>query len=290
MFIVPQHLSNTPNVECLAANLNSGIYYKDLEKPVIRSEVFVSSLSLSVVLKGDKRISSFEGEEIPIDEGEIVLMPKDLYMVTDLLPVQNRFESFIFFFSQDIVDEFLASKSVRLLTNSDREMLFHLPYSQSIDLFLTNLRSLFKGVKRGKKDLLRWKLLELLQLVTIEDKSETFISYLLSNSVKKERDLQEFMNKNYDKPLSVEDYADLTGRSLSTFQREFKKMFHCPPGQWLLDKRMEKARSILEKGNTTVTDVAFEIGYENISHFIKAYKQKYNISPKQFLLQRKMSV
>ena len=92
------------------------------------------------------------------------------------------------------------------------------------------------------------------------------------------------MKQNYDKPLKVEDYAYLTGRSESTFRRDFKQYFHTTPQQWLKEQRLENALRLLQQQEMSVTQVAYEIGYENISYFIRAFKGKGGLSPKQYML------
>ena len=98
------------------------------------------------------------------------------------------------------------------------------------------------------------------------------------------------MDANFAKPLSIEDYAYLTGRSLSSFRRDFIDHYGISPKQWLIDKRLEKARDLLEKNNTTVSQIALEVGYENFSHFVKAFHKKYGIPPKQFHMKKRKEV
>lgn len=90
------------------------------------------------------------------------------------------------------------------------------------------------------------------------------------------------MEENFDKPLDIEDYAYLTGRSISTFRRDFKSKYTISPKKWLIEKRLEKASLLLKGKNDSVTSIALQVGYENTSHFIKAFQKEFNISPKQF--------
>ncbi|MEO0333599.1 MAG: AraC family transcriptional regulator, partial [Bacteroidota bacterium] len=103
--------------------------------------------------------------------------------------------------------------------------------------------------------------------------------------VKSERkatqNIRQFMEDHYDKPLSIADYAYLTGRSESTFRREFKIKFGTTPRQWIIQKRLEKANSLLQTTSKDVTQVAMDVGYENVSHFISEYKKQYGYTPKQ---------
>ena len=88
------------------------------------------------------------------------------------------------------------------------------------------------------------------------------------------------METHFDKNLTVADFAALSGRSLSSFNREFKAQFSTTPKQWLIEKKMHKAHSLLTQEHT-VTQVAFDVGYSNVSHFIKAYKSIYKQTPKE---------
>jgi AraC-like DNA-binding protein len=81
--------------------------------------------------------------------------------------------------------------------------------------------------------------------------------------------------------LSVQDFARLTGRSPSSFNRDFKRQFGTTPHQWLIDARLDRAMELIQSTQMTVTEVALEIGYDNVSHFIKAFKTKYGQTPKQ---------
>jgi len=88
------------------------------------------------------------------------------------------------------------------------------------------------------------------------------------------------MRDNYDKNLTVADFASLSGRSLSSFNRDFKRKYGKPPKQWLIENRMIKAAQLLENGSS-VTNCALDVGYSNTSHFIKSYKSMHGKTPSE---------
>lgn len=92
------------------------------------------------------------------------------------------------------------------------------------------------------------------------------------------------MKQNFEKPLKVEDYAYLTGRSVSSFRRDFKASFNLTPQKWIKQQRMDKAVQLIQQGSDNVTQLAFAVGYENISYFIQAFKTHTGSSPKQYIL------
>ncbi|MEE1944053.1 AraC family transcriptional regulator [Pedobacter sp. KR3-3] len=94
-------------------------------------------------------------------------------------------------------------------------------------------------------------------------------------------DLIGFMEKNFMFNLPLEKLGYLTGRSLSTFNRDFKKHFSTTPQKWMIDKRLELAYYHLAEKKKKAKDVYLEVGFEDLSHFSFAFKKKYGIAPTQ---------
>ncbi|WP_241775203.1 helix-turn-helix transcriptional regulator [Chryseobacterium sp. ERMR1:04] len=92
-------------------------------------------------------------------------------------------------------------------------------------------------------------------------------------------DLELFMNHNYKFNISLERFAFMTGRSLSTFKRELKAIFNTTPGKWLMNKRLQEAYFLLDKEHKKRTDIYVDLGFEDLSHFSFTFKKLYGISP-----------
>lgn len=96
-------------------------------------------------------------------------------------------------------------------------------------------------------------------------------------------DILDFLESNYMNDISMEEIANYTGRSLSTFKRDFKKCSTLSPREWLIHRRLEAAHELIRKGERKVSEICFEVGFKNLSHFSKIYKEKYGISPTGYL-------
>lgn len=94
-------------------------------------------------------------------------------------------------------------------------------------------------------------------------------------------DLINFMQRNFMFNMSLEKLGYLTGRSLSTFNRDFKRLFNTSPQKWLIDKRLELAYYHLAEKRKKPTEVYLEVGFEDLSHFSFVFKKKYGMSPNQ---------
>jgi AraC family transcriptional regulator, exoenzyme S synthesis regulatory protein ExsA len=87
---------------------------------------------------------------------------------------------------------------------------------------------------------------------------------------------------NITNSLSIEQLAVLSGRSLSSFRRDFMAIYHMPPSQWIRLKRLEKAREMLLSTTMTVTDICYTLGFEHIAHFSRLFKSHFGYAPSYF--------
>jgi AraC family transcriptional regulator, exoenzyme S synthesis regulatory protein ExsA len=92
-------------------------------------------------------------------------------------------------------------------------------------------------------------------------------------------ELVSFMEKNYMFNMPLEKFGYLTGRSLTTFKRDFKKAFNTTPQKWLTQKRLELAHYELAERKKKPVEVCYETGFENLSHFSFAFKKHFGYAP-----------
>ncbi|HEY8956701.1 AraC family transcriptional regulator [Chitinophaga sp.] len=92
-------------------------------------------------------------------------------------------------------------------------------------------------------------------------------------------DLEKFMVRNFHYNVPIEKFAQLTGRSLAGFKRDFQKIFDMPPRQWLLEKRLAEARHLIEKKNKKPSAIYLDLGFESLSHFSHSFKKKFGKAP-----------
>lgn len=147
-----------------------------------------------------------------------------------------------------------------------------------------DVRSLFESVipyfeagVQPSDEILKLKMMEGLYLLLHTDKS--LYASLFDFVDPWKIDILDFLNKNYMCDLTLEEIAKYTGRSLATFKRDFKKISDLSPQKWLIRRRLEAAHALMRSGKRKVTEVCFDVGFKNLSHFSKVYKEMYGCSP-----------
>jgi AraC-like DNA-binding protein len=92
-------------------------------------------------------------------------------------------------------------------------------------------------------------------------------------------DLIAFMEQNFRFNLPLEKFGYLTGRSLTTFKKDFKSAFKDTPGRWLTQKRLELAHYQIAEQKRKPSEVYLDTGFEDLSHFSFAFKKHFGYNP-----------
>lgn len=87
------------------------------------------------------------------------------------------------------------------------------------------------------------------------------------------------MEANFTQNLSLSEYAQLCARSLSSFKTEFKSLYQTTPGKWLLKKRLQHSRYLMETTKDTISEIAYSCGFENVSHFSRVFRKEFGTPP-----------
>jgi AraC-like DNA-binding protein len=168
------------------------------------------------------------------------------------------------------------------------------PASPALLLFPKSplLQSLFASVlpyleleHRLPEKLLTVKITEAIEVLRSLDQSTDGV--LADFSEPGKMNLVEFMEANYRFNLPLATFSYLTGRSLTTFKRDFKKAFQLSPQRWLTQKRLALAHYQLAEKSRKPVDLYLEVGFENLAHFSYAFKKQFGYSPSALVGQEK---
>jgi AraC-like DNA-binding protein len=149
----------------------------------------------------------------------------------------------------------------------------------ALSAFFQSMLTYFSGKEKPSEPLLRLKLKELIISVLTSGKNPALANYFRTMGENDAHSVSEIMETNFRFNLSLEEYAKLCHRSLSSFKREFQSHFNESPGKWLLQKRLDYSAALLRSSKMNVTEVAFESGFLDVSHFSRVFKEKFRVPP-----------
>jgi AraC family transcriptional regulator len=92
----------------------------------------------------------------------------------------------------------------------------------------------------------------------------------------------EFVEANLSSSIGLDDLAELAGYSRDHFSRLFKRCFGQPPYQYVLARRVERAKSMLEERDSTISNIAAACGFATQAHLSSAFKQRTGVTPSVF--------
>jgi len=132
------------------------------------------------------------------------------------------------------------------------------------------------------------KVLELISLYFSEKKADTESCPFLNDEevVRKIKHAKEFLLKSSDAPPSLKELAKKAGLNEYQLKVGFKQIYGNTVFGFLLDHKLDNAQILLDSGRYKVNEVAYQIGYTNPSHFIAAFKKKFGVTPKKYLMNK----
>ncbi|HET7394686.1 MAG TPA: AraC family transcriptional regulator, partial [Candidatus Binatia bacterium] len=148
--------------------------------------------------------------------------------------------------------------------------------------YFESMLAYFTGTEKPAETLLTLKLKELIVSILLGGKNPELAGYFQSLLKSDAPVLSQIMEANFSYNLALDDFARLSHRSLSTFKRDFRRYYQQSPGKWLLQKRLDYSAVLLKNPTLNVSQVALDCGFEDLSHFSRAFKEKFGTSPANY--------
>jgi AraC-like DNA-binding protein len=194
---------------------------------------------------------------------------------------EDRFCFVLFFVPDDFICDVLKSKSTPVHTSGKKyDSIIPIVTNAAIQTFFQSMMHYFNAQREPDPSLLQLKFKELILTIADDPENKEVLSYFCCLLQEPQSiSLQRVMEDNYCYNLKLEAFAKLSTRSLSAFKRDFQRIYNTTPGQWLMEKRLDHAMHLLTNLNKTVSEAAFESGFESASHFSRAFRQRFGSSP-----------
>lgn len=245
---------------------------------VSRQQIILNQNAFSFLIDGSKEVV-FDNSSLSIDNSKFILMRSGHCLMTERLSDLKNYRSILFFFSDIALSKFIRSIELNKAEPSKHSSVHAFEYNEFITRFISSLSDISKLSDKVRSKLLEFKFHEIMLYLT-ELHGTDFIQSLIVNSNDATRKFIHTIESNQLNKLSLKELAFLCNMSISTFKREFEKHYTESPVKWFQNKRLEYARHLLNNTKKSPSEIYFEVGYENLSSFIQAYKLKYGTTPK----------
>jgi len=281
ILVIPQSLIAMKDVSVLLRNEQAMILYKCLSEDLTDIEFYTNMPCVVYVENGQEVITTSDNQTHKLVANMGVWLPQGLNLHSDYVRTTESLRAYLLFFDNAVINRYLSSHKKFTQTESNYTGIFKIEGNKAFQSYFSSIQAIYRqGIQSS--ELLKIKLIEFLHLIALTQQNFDLPTLLLSNdTVHPKRNIVRLLEKEETFQLTVKDLAHLSGRSLSTFTRDFKATYKKPPGRWLQERRLAHAHKLLIEDDLSVTDVAILVGYENISHFIKAFKAKYGVTPKK---------
>jgi len=235
---------------------------------------------ISYVISGKKDWTSLH-QKITTKEGQGIYIRKGVYNTKQYFEVD--YCVMLFFVTDDFVRRFMNEFSTpKIASQKSYPQIFEVDVDDTLTSLFMTVFNYFKQGGSIPKDLVELKFKELFYNIALNPKNKSLASFFQSLLNKEKTDLDYLMMKNFHSDLTIEEYAKLSGRSLSSFKRDFQKHFKETPRRWINNMRLDYASTLLKNSQLNINEICFESGFKNTSHFNTVFKERYKLPPLQF--------
>ncbi|MDR0262390.1 MAG: AraC family transcriptional regulator [Sphingobacterium sp.] len=281
--IVPQELIGAPYyrnyLSIDSVNLVESCSHNIAEQ---KGGMFLKDHMLLFVLQGTNCITHGKHKYI-VHKNEMVLLKKNISITYDKTGSSENgeiYESMMFFLKDEFISDFMKMANIKNMKTERLADVNIKPVYEPLLSFVSSIKGHFNAPEKVDKRLIRMKIMEL--LFDLAQFDNNLLLQLIQLKKQFMTDITTVVEENFMSPLRLEDLAYLSGRSLASFKRDFNTIYKVAPAQYIKEKRLNKAKELLTSTDWPVNEICYSIGFENISHFSRAFKVYTGKSPIDF--------
>lgn len=213
-----------------------------------------------------------------------LIMPGRMHSISQYMNEEMEYENILFhpdiFYSRhtETVTESFLDSVLKEQTNFPELMLPDTDGFVSVAAAIDACDEICKTMPEGYQLFLKGQLFRLLYILNALNKCSNPATHN-RKQLDKIKPLLKYIEENYQQDIPVSKAADICGFSEAHFMRFFKELMGSSFVTYLNDYRLTMAARLLLLTNDDILNIAEEVGFQNLSHFNRAFKKKYNNTP-----------
>ncbi|MBQ0113730.1 MAG: helix-turn-helix transcriptional regulator [Bacteroidales bacterium] len=240
----------------------------------------ISGNVIVMMLVGSTVVKS-HGRTITLAEGQMMIQKEaDIVEFTEGINPnrKERHLCLIFSIKDSMIRYFITSQPNIKIQKADNINVFTTYTMHNITkAFGYSMLPYFESQTEIHKGLLRTKVVEL--LYNIMEAQPDMFAIIMHERKEMRTSIEMVMEQRLTTSVSLPDLAYASGRSLSTFKRDFQKVYNESPAKWIRERRLEKAKELLQTTSLTIMDICYSLGFENTTHFSRIFKEYFGVTP-----------
>lgn len=250
-----------------------------IESKAGKRTVFLTEHTLIFVFKGIKLLH-FADHTLQVSPDSIVLLRKGIYVMAEYMEEGLDFEALLLFLPGKLLRSLAFEHEIPKNTETGHYMVFRA--NELTQAFKNQIRLYFGRTLHCLDALLAVKQKEII-LLLMSSGYQIEVGRFIRGAVSAEPEDLDFIVRTYLlQPVTLQDLAALTNRSLASFKRDFQIRYQCPPRQWINRERLNQARLLLQNTDQRIAEIAESCGFESVSYFIRLFKREYSLTPSEW--------
>ena len=221
-----------------------------------------------------------------MNEDDVTVVPNEIVFVNQEIihgyyPKDCVYEVIDFDADEILRRTSLCKNILHTFTNNQISILPFHP-TKTPDLYkITNRLFSLASLQSSEQDLILLSVLfELLGTIYV---NHHFIDNLKSSTnAKMFKPLLDYIEKSYMNPITLQEMAQVSGMAINRFASSFREFFHQTPIEYLNSYRMERACILLINTALSITEIAYQCGFNDSSYFVKVFKRYKGVTPKKY--------
>lgn len=239
---------------------------------------------ICTILEGEKKVKVNQGREITYNNQEMLILPPNS---TVNLEINTPTKAVVFEIYDSLVDS--VAKKVSSEYDADfnydiKKNILHEKLNPVVTDSIDRIRNTVLSEDKNKKflvDLYAQEMIyHLIKIKSVHDMLHVSSDHFIHLSIK-------MMKDHICDGISIAEIAQTLNMSPANFSAKFKKVMGVAPNEYYKNLKLAEATEMLKE--KSVTEVAYDLGYDNISHFIGLFKERFGVTPKKYMLMNNIS-
>lgn len=255
------------------------IIYSRTSKKVMEGEIFIKQHVFDYIISGTSEVI-FDGKTYQFSAGDFRFAVRNRLSKFIKSPTEGQeYRSISICIDHDSLLELKKQYIISevKVQQEDFKNVFLLKKNKLFKNYIDSLLPYLENGNEINEQLIRLKIKEAVMIFI--EANPNLIDILFNFNEPGKIDLEGYMNEHYLYSGELVEFAYLTGRSLSTFKRDFQKIFKTTPNKWLVQKRLNEAYYLIKDKGFSPSDACLDTGFKNYSHFSISFKKTFGMAP-----------